>query len=81
MNAADQQGSSRELEDFEVRCDLSIVIPVYNSEKTLPTLVDRIAEVLTSTGRSFEIVFVDDGSADRSWPVLQELQARHPRMG
>ncbi len=58
--------------------DLSIVIPVYRSEATLATLVERLRTVLESAGLSYEVVLVDDGTPDGAWRVLRELQARHP---
>jgi len=57
---------------------ISVVIPVYNEEDNLPELVRRLLHTLTGMGRSFEIVFVDDGSQDRSWEILTELHQQHP---
>ncbi len=56
---------------------LSIVVPVYNSEKSLPILVERIAEVF-DTADALEMVLVNDGSRDRSWQVIQELCSVRP---
>jgi undecaprenyl-phosphate 4-deoxy-4-formamido-L-arabinose transferase len=56
--------------------DVSVVVPVYNSEGTLPELVDRIEAVLRPLAR-FEIVLVNDGSRDRSAAVIAELVASH----
>ena len=50
---------------------------MYNSAKSLPTLVGRLRAVLSATRRPFEIVFVDDGSLDDSWHVLVDLQGRN----
>ena len=57
--------------------NLSVVIPVYNAEHTLSQLIRRLLDVLKSTDRSFEIVLVNDGSQDRSWQILCELQQKH----
>src|SRR3974377_38683 len=57
---------------------LSVIIPVYNEEDNLRELADRLLATLTGMGRTFEIIFVDDGSVDRSWQILQELNAAHP---
>jgi undecaprenyl-phosphate 4-deoxy-4-formamido-L-arabinose transferase len=57
--------------------ELSVVIPVYNSAETLPTLLARLLSVLDDLQVTSEIVFVDDGSRDGSWEVLQSLQAEH----
>ena len=58
--------------------DVSVVIPVYRSESSLRPLVARLLLVLEATGRSHEIIFVEDGGDDGSWRILRELQARHP---
>ena len=57
---------------------LSVVIPVYNEAENLAELGDRLIATLTADGRPFEIIFVDDGSTDRSWEILSELYQRHP---
>lgn len=54
---------------------LSIVIPVYNSASTLRTLYERLAAVLPRTTEDYEIIFVDDGSVDQSWQVMEGLVA------
>ncbi len=59
---------------------VSVVIPVYRNESFLEELARRLAETLHTLGRSFEIVFVDDGSTDRSWEVIQELSGRYPEV-
>ena len=53
--------------------DLSIVIPVYNEEENLPLLWPELRAVLERLGVSFEVVFVDDGSRDRSADVIRGL--------
>ncbi len=58
--------------------EYSVVIPVYRSAETLPELARRLCHVLDGAGGAYEIVFVDDGSPDGSWPVLRELAAAHP---
>ena len=52
--------------------DISIVIPVYNSEKSLPNLFQRLAECARNIDRTFELILIDDGSRDRSWNVLEK---------
>ena len=54
----------------------SIVAPIYNEEGNIQALYDRISEVMDSTGESWELVTVNDGSRDRSLELLQELSAR-----
>ncbi len=56
---------------------ISIVIPVFNSEESLPILTERLHQVLTALGRDFEIIFVDDRSRDHSWHVLEQLKAQY----
>jgi len=58
--------------------DLSIVIPVYNEEEGLPQLFARLYPTLDALGRTYEVVFVDDGSSDRSVAVLREQFQRRP---
>jgi len=58
--------------------DLSIVIPVYNEEQVLPQLFERLYPALDALGRSYEIVFVNDGSRDRSVALLREAFDRRP---
>ncbi len=53
--------------------DVSVVIPVYGSEATLRPLVERIVQVLSSGGWTFEVVCVDDDSPDGVWGVLEQL--------
>lgn len=52
---------------------ISLVIPVYNEEANLPRLIERLRSVMQTTGRSYEIVFVDDGSRDNSLSVLKSF--------
>ena len=58
--------------------DISVVIPLYNEEESLPELFAWIQRVMTQNGFSYEVIFVNDGSTDRSWQVIEELAARHP---
>ncbi len=59
--------------------EVSVVIPVYRSEQSLRILVSRIIGVFRETGRTVEIVLVDDASPDDSWNVLKELKNEHGR--
>jgi glycosyltransferase involved in cell wall biosynthesis len=58
--------------------DISIVIPLFNEEESLPELTTWIDRVMQENKFSYEIVFVDDGSRDRSWNVIEELSNAHP---
>lgn len=55
--------------------DISIVIPLLNEEESLPELSDWITRVVTSNNLSYEVIFIDDGSTDDSWEVIQEIVA------
>ena len=57
--------------------DLSVVIPLYNEEESLPELFAWIQRVMKENGFSYEVIFVNDGSTDRSWNVIEELAAKH----
>src|SRR6201986_600754 len=60
--------------------DISIVIPVYNEEESLPELCAWIERVVRENHITYEIILVDDGSTDRSWEVLQELRHSNPNI-
>ncbi|RLD32530.1 MAG: glycosyltransferase [Bacteroidetes bacterium] len=57
--------------------DISIVIPLYNEEESLKELNDWIERVMTSNHFSFEVIYVDDGSDDDSWHVIEDLAVEH----
>jgi undecaprenyl-phosphate 4-deoxy-4-formamido-L-arabinose transferase len=57
---------------------VSVVIPVYNEEAVLPTLFARLYPALDALGVSYEVIFVNDGSADRSAALLREQFERRP---
>lgn len=60
--------------------DLSVVIPLLNEEESIQELYDWIARVMQSNHFSYEVIFVDDGSEDRSWQVISELTRKHPEV-
>lgn len=57
--------------------DISVVIPLYNEEESLPELTAWIGRVMQEHHFSYEIILVDDGSNDSSWQVIQDLKLRH----
>ncbi len=59
--------------------DISVVIPVFNEEDNLRALGERLIRTLAAMGRTFEIIFVDDGSTDRSWQLLSDLNREYPQ--
>jgi glycosyltransferase involved in cell wall biosynthesis len=58
--------------------DLSLVVPVYNEKDNLPFLMDAIEAALLSIDKTWEVIFVDDGSQDGSLEVLTGLAEKHP---
>jgi len=59
--------------------EISVVIPVFNEEDNLRELGERLIRTLTAMGRPYEIIFVDDGSTDRSWQLLTDLNEQYPQ--
>src|SRR5438093_11187928 len=57
---------------------VSVVIPVYNEEAVLPALFARLYPALDALGQSYEVIFVNDGSRDRSAALLREQFAKRP---
>ena len=60
--------------------DLSVIIPLYNEEESLPELTAWIERVTAEQTLSYEIIMVDDGSTDRSWKVIEELHSKNPNI-
>lgn len=58
--------------------DLSIVVPLYNEDESLPELAEWIDRVCTEYNYHYEVIMVDDGSTDNSWQVVQNLSAQYP---
>ena len=58
--------------------DISVVIPLYNEEESLPELTQWIERVMAENGFTYEIIFVNDGSSDGSMRVISELASRNP---
>ncbi len=59
---------------------ISIVIPVYNEEESLPHLYKKLKEVLERIDEDYEIIFVDDGSEDRSYEILKDLASKDKKV-
>jgi len=60
--------------------NLSVVVPLYNEEESLPHLVEQLLSALRPTDEAFELVLVDDGSSDRTANVLAKLSAEVPEV-
>lgn len=57
--------------------DISVIVPLYNEAESLPVLHDWIVRVMQEHGFTYEIVFINDGSTDNSWHVIQQLRKRN----
>ena len=60
--------------------DLSVVVPLYNEEESLPHLVQQLTDALRPSGERFELVLVNDGSSDRTAEVLEQLSHEVPEL-
>tara|TARA_Y100001968_G_C19448956_1_gene767195 strand:+ start:3499 stop:4470 length:972 start_codon:yes stop_codon:yes gene_type:complete len=60
--------------------DISIVVPIFNEEESLPYLVDQVINVMRSTGEKFELILINDGSSDNSSEVLRKLNNQLPQI-
>lgn len=60
--------------------DLSIVVPLFNEDESLPALEEWIRRVMDTHHFSYEIILVDDGSKDRSWQVIEDLKQKNPNV-
>ncbi|MGN8055622.1 glycosyltransferase family 2 protein [Pedobacter sp. 22163] len=58
--------------------DISVVVPLFNEDESLPELTAWIDKVMIDNNFSYEIILVDDGSTDRSWEVIEELRFQNP---
>ncbi|MBR1447954.1 MAG: glycosyltransferase family 2 protein [Prevotella sp.] len=56
--------------------DISVVIPLYNEEESIPELFSWIERVMVENHFSYEVIFISDGSTDRSWDIITELKAK-----
>jgi len=61
-----------------MQLDISIVIPLYNEEESLPELVAWIERVCVEHNYAHEVIMVDDGSTDNSWEVIKDLSKQYP---
>lgn len=62
---------------MEFKLDISVVVPLYNEVESLPELFAWIKRVMDENKFSYEVVFIDDGSKDGSWKVVQDLSTEH----
>jgi len=57
--------------------EFSMVVPVFNSEKSLNELFQRLEKTFSGMNKSFEVIFVEDGGTDKSWEVIRELKEKN----
>ena len=69
----------RDLTDDD-RPDVTLVVPVYNEERTIAQLVEQAVQVLETDPRTFEVIVVDDGSRDGTWAAIERLHAEDGRV-
>jgi len=62
------------------RCEISVVIPLFNEAKTLEDLHERLSATLQTLSRSYEIIYVDDGSRDGTYEILRKLHQQDPKV-
>lgn len=60
--------------------NISIVVPLYNEDESLPELHEWIVRVMTANNFTYEIIFINDGSTDSSWKVIEGLQTLNPNV-
>ena len=61
--------------------DISIIVPLFNEAESLPKLYEWIARVMKENKFSYEVIFVNDGSTDESWKVIQDLKDANEKSG
>ncbi|RIW13924.1 glycosyltransferase [Algoriphagus lacus] len=59
---------------------ISVIVPVFNEEESLPELTQWISRVMNEHGFSYEVILVNDGSTDRSWEVIQKVSSQTPHL-
>ena len=60
--------------------DISVVVPLYNEQESLPELLAWIRRVMEANSYSFEVIFIDDGSSDNSWNIVRSLRRNDPNV-
>ncbi|MCR9173133.1 MAG: glycosyltransferase family 2 protein [bacterium] len=59
------------------KLDISVVVPLFNEDESLPELSEWISKVMDENSFTYEVLFVDDGSKDKSWQVIEELSEKN----
>ena len=60
--------------------DISVVIPLYNEDESIPELYAWIERVMKENHFTYEVIFINDGSTDRSWEIICELKKQQPEV-
>lgn len=60
--------------------DISVVVPLYNEDESLPHLIEWIERVMNENNFSYEVLLIDDGSKDNSWAVIEQLSEKNPNV-
>lgn len=60
--------------------DLSVVVPIFSEEKTIPLLLKKLNETIELLNKSYEIILVDDRSTDNSWQLIKSLKNKYPKL-
>jgi glycosyltransferase involved in cell wall biosynthesis len=60
--------------------DLSIIVPLFNEAESIPELFRWISKVMAENRFSFELIFIDDGSTDDSWKIIEKIKADNPEI-
>lgn len=60
--------------------DISVIVPLYNEEDSLPKLYEWVDKVMTDNKFSYEIIFINDGSTDGSWRIIEQLKSQSPHV-
>ena len=66
--------------DSSQKIEISAVIPVFNEEENLPVLIPKLTEIFNQLSKTYEVIFVDDGSSDNSRKILREMAIQHPTL-
>ena len=61
------------------KTDISVVVPLYNEDESIPELYAWIERVMKQNGFTYEVIFINDGSTDHSWDIIRELSGRDPQ--
>ncbi|HLU86941.1 MAG TPA: glycosyltransferase family 2 protein [Taishania sp.] len=65
---------------MDTKINISVVIPLFNEDESLPELHGWIQQVMRTNSFTYEVIFVDDGSKDKSWQVIEQLASENPEV-